>query len=655
MPEDIDTFRRKFPQYDDLTDTELVGGLHAAFYADLQPVEVATGLGLVEDLDADFNFIGYVKPGALKRTEPESGVLPTLGRIGAAIGEGFTETAAEVQDLSPETRRLFGQDAPGALGSFNRAVVAPVTAGISALAGAGEAVIQGAGQVVEEITGDPGAGRRTERDLRGLSLATGIAASPAALAVRPPRPPRAIPAPTQAQQILRSFEEIGVDPNLPAVMQNRRVGLVAKQAQNVPIVGETITEGAATGISQTARAAERITKIAGEPQSALETGGILQQGVRGFKSRLSTKADKLYKPVNEKMTGQPVALTKSTEAIEAAFQRFSDPELNELFKNPKIAKTFEIISEKEGALSFDDVRQLRRDVWKLGKNDDVARNIDQAALDNVYGALTDDLATAVERIAPEQLKRWKAAEGLYSAGINNIRVGLKKITGAATDEKAWTAFRNATKRDGGDIQLLKRIRASLTADEWGDLVASHLDSLGRKTPGQFSPLAEDFSGARFLTQYAGLSGEAKNILFTGSSVKGLKRQLGHLVTVLGAEKELGKLANHSNTLQSAVPWATAAAFFAEPVITTTALATGFVAGKLMFHPPFVRWMAGNVKKPVTRASTKPAESALRSMARTAPAGVSAEIIQLADSMKSGVTVRAGLAAAADENDIVRQE
>jgi hypothetical protein len=217
---------------------------------------------------------------------------------------------------------------------------------------------------------------------------------------------------------------------------------------------------------------------------------------------VNSKAKALYDKagINGEIKLDPL---NTKQSIGPVVSKYSDEGLADVYKNTKLSKIANSLND--GEVSYNDLKQLRRDIYKLRNRTDLTADVNSRDLDNLYAGITKDL----EVIAQSQgkLKEFRRAEKFWSKSQDRINKSLKKYAkDDLGNEKIYAKIERAAK-DGptADIRELRVLRNSLRKDEWGEVAATTFNRLGVKNG--------EFNINHFITNYNKMSPQARE-LFT---------------------------------------------------------------------------------------------------------------------------------------------
>jgi hypothetical protein len=278
----------------------------------------------------------------------------------------------------------------------------------------------------------------------------------------------------------------------------------------------------------------------------------------------------------------------------------SNPEVRSFVTDKNFKDLSDLVRRAgEAGLSFDDLRELRTQVRNLRPAEGTKVGVNKVAVDRVYRALTDDMqAMALEAGGPQALRAIQQADR-YTRALETVRKpAIMKVIDKPSGEGVFSdVLRLAQEGSGGDWRKLAQIRRSVAPQDWNDVAATVIRTLGKKTPGAVTSVDDvDFSPSTFMTNYSKLSDRGKTVLFGGSENVELRKALDSLATATGELKRAQTLGNPSGTARVTSASAVGPALLFFPVETLSTLGAGYATARVMTSPRLVRWLTG-----VTRA------------------------------------------------------
>lgn len=346
--------------------------------------------------------------------------------------------------------------------------------------------------------------------------------------------------------------------------------------------------------AQLSKIASGISPVSGD----VEAGRVAQKGITGeggFLDRFSAKSTGLWRRVDDYVPKE--SDVRIDEAKSALDELVSNGRFAKLLNNPILASLKATVDEAGGeTVKYSELSSLRSLIGRKLGSDDLVSDIPRAELKRLYGALSEDMKAAASAAGPEALRAWKRANSYTRAGHERIDDFVERIAGKVELDKVFAA---AT-RGGEGVQAINAIKRSLRPKEWEAVAGNVVRKLGKSSAGQQNADGDDFSVAKFLTDFNKL-GRAKDVIFSGSEKlnqygKDLKAIARAADRLKAASKEM---ANQSGTAQATVNYGIvggAAGALASgnlgafgAILLGVAANTG--AARLLTNPRFVRWLA----------------------------------------------------------------
>lgn len=655
--------RAQHPEYRDLSDQQLAQGLHGRFYSDMSFDEFSRRVGLTSTPGYQTALRREGEREAfMRQNDPLSGVNQWGSQIvrNLGVGDELAGAGAYVaQGGINLARRATGQPIEVRAGEAGQAAM-DFERGLGRDY-ARQRPLANAGAVAAGIAagGAPAAGPvapmsalRAGTTFAGINLPFAFGRQEGTLQERLPGAVRetatvglfgaalqgganALGRVTAPSRRAGEFERAGVSPILAATHGSTGAPMTMAIAENP--VGGNVRANLQRSVEDVRDASQRIAERYGTRGQPEQVGEAVQQGIQrfarsrneplppgatpqtastrdwSFAARSGAVYDEAFRPIlaDERAIvqdmGRSPVTTQATRNVLAAIQgRARGPNVSELVSDPIVGRIANAIEgdEAPGLLRFNDLRELRTFVRQAQRTPQLRQSIDDASLQRIEAALTQDIAESARAIggsvAADRLRR---ADQFYRAGQERITRALQPFAGL-NPRQAYDRILNLA-REGGrqNSQALRSLRQSLRPDEWRQVTATIIDDMGRPLPGNAQALEEGaFSLENFVTNYAKLSEEGRRALFGGNATDELARELDNLARVAGYLKQVRGFSNYSRsgsslqnvgTIGAAASAATLAATGNPgPLAALLGAAAGLrITGEVLTNPAFVRWLA----------------------------------------------------------------
>lgn len=538
---------------------------------------------------------------------------------GANIAGMFEKAGAINKSITPESK---GQEylasalqaAPGALlGKPNPAQLAKNVVGSTASALSGKAAS-------DILPSSPGAAELGSM-LPGAAR-YGIPAVPRAL-VRGGEAGR-----QTMQDRIAMFKEAGIDnPTAGQASGRPMVQGVENISAMGPFAGSEAAAAKRAGGLQ-AKVKELSDQLA--PRSTPESAGAaVQQGIAGqggFIDRFKAKQADLWgridpylqkdTPINVKnLRAISDKLSTPTKGAEATTRALINPKIANISAGvesdiaPKAPQGLggkaivlpnsvrdDLAQAATGTLPYSAVKDLRSRIGAMLSSTDLLSDIPKAELKQLYGALTQDLKTAVRNAdsSGAATKAWNDANKYTKAGHQRVEEFLQGITDKITPEAAYKAVMSGS--DQGSTKL-RTVLKSLNSDQRKALSATVIDNMGKANPGKQNEAGDAFSIDSFLTRYNKLDKSSKAFLFSDSGAKASMEKIAKAAAELKASEGVNK--NYSGTAQASIKGGALASvggmlLAGNPLMaaqTASGIGLNAAFSRAMNNPKFVNWLA----------------------------------------------------------------
>lgn len=430
----------------------------------------------------------------------------------------------------------------------------------------------------------------------------------------------------RARQRAQDFADAGVRPTLAATNQGAAAGATKLISENF-VAGGGVRRRLQDSIDDTAAGVRRMAERYGEALPRRDAGEQVQAGVQRFArgsreprpSRgnarsipvrewsFPAKARALYDDVfgrladeESRMIGQvegPLLITQATQrTFNDILSRVHGPASRQVMHNEMIERIQRALSSDEalGELRFRDLREWRSWVRRAQRDEGLRQGIDQADLQRLEHALSDDIYASARSIGGQAADDLQRVDRWYRSGSERIQRALQQFSagpqGRTSGPQTFQRIIAAASQRSENTRALAALRSSLRPDEWRVVAASVIDELGHPLPGAANSLEPDaFSVARFGTRYADLTERGRNILFGGQG-RSLRDELDALARVAKYQEGVERMANHSRSGTVHQNIAMLGGAMTNAPLTLAALSTMAITGEMLTNPAFVRWL-----------------------------------------------------------------
>lgn len=545
---------------------------------------------------------------------------------GALTGTSYSDARGVQRDLSDYERQNYGTARNvGGVAGFASGLALPGSQFISGARGAAQL---GRAGLVGSISGAAyGAGAADDgyaSRLRGLAVGgvtgglggtalqaagNGIAARLSSIA----SPPRATP---PIAERVADLERLGIDPTLAGTGGPLTQRTAQTLAGNIATGGPIIRAAERTR-GQTTDALERVAGSYGSADGRDAAGRVLRGAAEDGAQRLRQEGSAAYAPINALDSNPtPIPLTNAAASMQDSLSIFQTPELRDWFTRnaTELSTLRDVLSRSDNQVTFGEARRLRSIVGSMLDDPQVFNSQSQSGLRSLYGSLSDDISEGARLLggddAANSLSR---ADSIYAANRSRADNVLKQFYQSrggreVTDAEAYNRLLSAARTTGNrsSANMVRQIRDSVSPEEWGDIGGGIIRTLGGE--------GDQFSIAKFATEYEKLTPEARRIMFGGRGRETEFADLNALARVARQQERAGRFYNSSESgntlgnLSGATALAGAAASGNVPVVAGIigAGVMGNGLARILTSPGVARWAAGS-----TRTAVRDAEQLAR--------------------------------------------
>lgn len=330
------------------------------------------------------------------------------------------------------------------------------------------------------------------------------------------------------ERTIADFARVGATPSVGQASGNR----VVQGA-------ESLLSGAPTSAGVLGRFAERQMDNIGEglqaradgfvPNASAERAGrAVERGAKTFAGDVAKQRAALYSQADVHIpptTVVPLARTRQVLAelttvpagAQATGAQMVNPHIRSLaeridrdFFASRTAGSMGSLAPSAGGLGYQTVRDIRTMIGRDLSDFSLSSDRPTRQLKRVYAALSDDLEETARRQGPAATLAMRRANTYFRASAERLDQLERLIDKNGGPERIYAAVMSGTK-DGGTT--LRAVMQSLPQDGQRALTAAVIKRMGLATPGQQSAAGEAFSAQTFLTNWNGVSREAKRALF----------------------------------------------------------------------------------------------------------------------------------------------
>jgi len=430
----------------------------------------------------------------------------------------------------------------------------------------------------------------------------------------------------------KRFNEAGVQPSASQVFKTGQLRAAEAALAYNPSSHETMRAFAVRQAKQLSNAVQRAASVLSERSSPMMAGRAIEDGITepgGFMDRFRQTSNALYGALDGFIPGNTIAktdhtmsaldkLTAPTPGAEATSKILSNARVFEVRQalasdtgGTPPTKVIEIlgadgkpISSVEiggkpgtGGIPYSALKELRTKVGGLIADTGITSDIPRRQLKVLYGAITDDMRSAVEQTGSKQaMSIFDRANSYVRAGHNRIDSILQPVLNRNLPERVYEAATSGTKKGDSTIHAVMQ---SLPPKEQSMVAGTVLRRLGVANASDQSAEGDVFSVSKFLTNWSAMSDEAKRSLFSRYGSKYVEN-LDRLAKIAQDIRESGKIyANPSGTapaliLQGTVFGAIFSMFsgnFTGAAIAGATQAAGYFAARKITDPKFVAWLS----------------------------------------------------------------
>ena len=457
------------------------------------------------------------------------------------------------------------------------AITAPTLAGRMAQ-GAGQGAILGGAQAGGQSTAEDFSGQVSDA-VKGAAIGGVLGGGIGALTKARPATGEPPPAPMAAGNpntaAVEAAQRAGIDLPAIAATESRPVQQVGQYLADMPYIGTPIQQARETALQQSQQRLAQIAAGMGKSDGVAAGEGVQGAITRYAKETLPAQQKEAYGAIPALKSEMTMPLGETQGAVANMMATRMKAAL------PSTGGAIDLVTPaitRPGGLTPEGIQSLRRAVGEKAKNAGLNSTMSEAELKQLYGSLSGDYRTAVERAGGQQsVKALQAADLLTKKGKQRID-SLEGLTrGNISAENVTQRLSNMALEGGrGNIKKLLDIKRVANPEEWGNVSASVLEHLGK------SGRTGDFSPAYLVSNWDKMSHAGKRALFGGEPAH--LQSINDIVTVARALQNLEKNSNKSRSGVVATISGTTAGLMTAPITTLATVLGGRAVASALAKP-----------------------------------------------------------------------
>jgi hypothetical protein len=410
----------------------------------------------------------------------------------------------------------------------------------------------------------------------------------------------AAPQPGAGQAAREAADNLGVELPRGATSDNMLVRRATEGALRVPYAGDPLIEAGQRATQQVGQAALRTADdIAGGgavgASGRLSAGEAARQSIENWirgapaanPNGSRAMVDQAYDAVRNAMTN-PGATTTLDNTARVAQQIASERAAARMGDSPAVRQILDAATDPQG-LTFQGIQTLRRSIGEALNGGVLPAEISEAEMKLIYGALSSDLARAVQngggqnalaafqnanRLAEEVARRREQLAAIIGVNRNN----------PASGEQVFDRIlAMASERSAANLRRLYEARRAMEPADWQDVAGTIVQRIGRDQEGNWTPNL-------WRTAWGNISEEGRTLLF-GPANSAHRRALDDIATISSRMVENTRLFGNTSGTSNMTG---AAALGAGLMGNTLSTLAGLVGGRMLGN-----WLA----QPATASST----------------------------------------------------
>jgi len=432
----------------------------------------------------------------------------------------------------------------------------------------------------------------------------------------------------QVEGNVTAFRQAGTTPTVGQATESRVLRGIESLLSRLPGSAGVVGRKAEEQQKQIGEGVSRLASLLTGRKDAESAGRAIERGIRGdFVPTTRATENALYDNLDQFIPGitrVPVQNTANAfSAVNAPIP--GAPALSPLFQNSRLMGLERAFSSDAAPaagglpgtqtprLPYQAVKQTRTMVGQELDNASLASDVPRSKWKGLYAGLSQDLGEAARAAGPQAERAFTRANAFSRARAGRLEA-IDHVLNANGGPEA--IFRAATSGTKEGATTLRAVMRSVPEDTRRQVSGTVLQRMGRAVNSQQNDAGDVFSTQTFLTNWNGLSNEAKSVLFGGYGPR-FNAAMDRVARVASNLRDGSKVYANPSGSGAAVAQVGGYATIGTTLITslTTGHAAPFVgalgamggtnmAARLMTNPQFVEWLARSTEMPLSAINSQ---------------------------------------------------
>lgn len=385
-------------------------------------------------------------------------------------------------------------------------------------------------------------------------------------------------------EAVKTFQDLGIEPTLADVSNSAGLQNFIKDA---PLAGKPITEALQKQVNDISGQIQNVSKSQGGSYN--QAGKEIVKGAENIIEKSKLRDKQLYGKVDEFIPADsPISMDNTFKALQDR-----KVQITSAVSGGKVAGYNKFITDAQNQLSqgkqipYDSLTALRSEVGTAlqGKLEPQER----AALNKIYGGLTNDIKTNIQRSDLDKigkqsaLQAWEKANTSHRLRTNFIKDNIQPLLDKGTPEEVYKYATSQARLGGTRVGQIMR---SLNDNQKEFIRGTLIRDLGLAQKGAQSAEANVFSPQKFMAEYSALKKNGtEKAIFTPEQVTAFNR-LNKAVELTKNTEQAGQ----QKQLMQAIGL-TSVGVSTGGAGLIPALGAARISANLMTNPKFINWLA----------------------------------------------------------------